>query len=99
MRARGPDDCTSYRLRVMQRYALVTGLSDEEPANIELLHEGPQRPLGVGLNLPKHGRNYPYKATSTTLWLRLHSAAAHAGWRCAARGSLKGAMDDRSSIP
>ena len=46
----------------MQRYALVTGLSDEEPAIIELLHEGPQRPLGVGLNLPKHGRNYPYKA-------------------------------------
>ncbi|WP_292016709.1 hypothetical protein, partial [Marinobacter sp. HL-58] len=31
-------------------------------AGIELLHEGPQRPLGVGLNLPKHGRNYPYKA-------------------------------------
>jgi len=48
-------------LRVMQRYALVTGLSNEEPAIIELLHEGPQRPLGVGLNLPKHGRNYPYK--------------------------------------
>ena len=46
----------------MQRYALVTGLSNEEPAIIELLHEGPQRPLGVGLNLPKHGRNYPYKA-------------------------------------
>jgi len=46
----------------MQRYALVTGLSNEEPAIIELLHEGPQRPLGVGLNLPKHDRNYPYKA-------------------------------------
>jgi len=46
----------------MQRYALVTGLSNEEPAIIELLHEGPQRPLGVGLNLPKHGRNYPYKS-------------------------------------
>lgn len=46
----------------MQRYALVTGLSNEEPAIIELLHEGPQRPLGVGLNLPKHGGNYPYKA-------------------------------------
>jgi len=30
--------------------------------NIELLHEGPQWPLGVGLNLPKHGRNYPYKS-------------------------------------
>jgi len=29
----------------MQRYALVTGLSNEEPAIIELLHEGPQRPL------------------------------------------------------
>ncbi|WP_213478435.1 hypothetical protein, partial [Marinobacter lipolyticus] len=43
-------------------YALVTGLSNEEPAIIELLHEGPQRPLGVGLNLPKHGRNYPYNA-------------------------------------
>ncbi|MBS8242155.1 hypothetical protein DYI22_16840, partial [Marinobacter lipolyticus] len=43
-------------------YALVTGLSNEEPAIIELLHEGPQRPLGVGLNLPKHGRNYPYKS-------------------------------------
>lgn len=46
----------------MQRYALVTGLSNEEPAIIELLREGPQRPLGVGLNLPKHGRNYPYKS-------------------------------------
>jgi len=65
----------------MQRYALVTGLSNEEPAIIELLHEGPQRPLGVGLNLPKHGRNYPYKArhaTPTALRLRLHSVAARA---------------------
>lgn len=51
----------------MQRYALVTGLSDEEPAIIELLHEGPQRPLGVGLNLPKHGRNYPYKSQQFVL--------------------------------
>ncbi len=31
----------------MQRYALVTGLSDEEPANIELLHEGPQRGASI----------------------------------------------------
>jgi len=54
----------------MQRYALVTGLSNEEPAIIELLHEGPQRPLGVGLNLPKHGRNYPYKAIKVVPALR-----------------------------
>ena len=52
----------------MQRYALVTGLSNEEPAIIELLHEGPQRPLGVGLNLPKHGRNYPYKLHQPTFF-------------------------------
>jgi len=72
-------------LRVMQRYALVTGLSDEEPANIELLHEGPQRPLGVGLNLPKHGRNYPYKAIKVVpgRWPstgRPYQGAAY-GWR------------------
>ena len=69
----------------MQRYALVTGLSNEEPAIIELLHEGPQRPLGVGFNLPKHGRNYPYKAqqfaadgrrTPFTWLLRRHSKVA-----------------------
>lgn len=66
----------------MQRHALVTGLSNEEPAIIELLHEGPQRPLGVGLNLPKHGGNYPYnagKATAFPLRLRLHYKAARAG--------------------
>jgi hypothetical protein len=69
----------------MQRYALVTGLSNEEPAIIELLHEGPQRPLGVGLNLPKHGRNYPYKAIKFVpgLWPstgRPCQGAAY-GWR------------------
>lgn len=60
----------------MQRYALVTGLSDEEPANIELLHEGPQRPLGVGLNLPKHGRNYPYKSNQHRALRALDSLSA-----------------------
>ncbi len=59
----------------MQRYALVTGLSNEEPAIIELLHEGPQRPLGVGLNLPKHGRNYPYNADQEGFYFtgRIHN--------------------------